>query len=362
MLWIDKLSNGIIYIGLPVVSAYHLVCGNIFLNTAAEDAQGFEYLGDLALAPVQYILCGQKAIRENNHYSFVQRFDYSQHYALKTTASFLSLPVALPLGSLLKGLAYLGEESRNRHENLYASKSSTHVDSQIDYYKSLGLNMDKCEEPLVPMGYARESAIPKHLGPDLTLLKEIAEIFEHEGIPYWIDCGTCLGAIRYGGAIPWDLDVDIGVLRYDHDNILRALNRLDPEKYHVQDWSNRSLPKTYIRVYVKENHNHLDIYHFDLDQEKQELHSILSNESSYFMLESWKIRERRFTISSSFDVIFPLRKALFDGIEVNVPNQTKKYLQERYGQNLDPVKKYNPISGEFEKDLNHPYWQIPFVH
>lgn len=67
-------------------------------------------------------------------------------------------------------------------------------------------------------------------------------------------------------------------------------------------------------------------------------------------------------VPSAYETVFPLKKALFDGIEVYVPNQTKKYLQERYGENISPVKIYNEITGEYEKDLSHPYWQLPYVY
>ena len=80
-----------------------------------------------------------------------------------------------------------------------------------------------------------------------------------------------------------------------------------------------------------------------------------------FLSNAWKLRESRYTVPVSYDILFPLKKANFDGIEVHVPNETKKYLQRYYGENLDPVKIFDPQVNEYVKDLSHPYWKNEHV-
>jgi hypothetical protein len=46
-------------------------------------------------------------------------------------------------------------------------------------------------------------------------LMETARVLEKEDIPYWLDSGTLLGAVRDGNIIPWDVDADIGMLKSD---------------------------------------------------------------------------------------------------------------------------------------------------
>ncbi len=358
----DKLIQGFIYFGMPVVTAYHLICSNVFLNTAAEDATGLEKAGNILLSPMHYVFAGKVASLEEGQYHFQQRFDYQNHYPLKSTASILSLPLALPLGSLVKGIGYFSSSTRERHHHLVTSLESKQVASNLDYYQSLGLNISTPMEFIAPPEHKRRPGDENVLPHEKELLRNIVKIFKEKNIPFWIDCGTCLGAYRYGGAIPWDIDVDLAVLLPDFDNVMRALNELDKTKYHVQDWSNRSRPKTYVRVYIPENRNHLDIYFFKIDPKEKTLTFVLSNEVSSFMADTWKIRESRFKVPTAFDTIFPLKKANFDGIEVYVPNQTKKYLQERYGEDIGPVRIYNDETKTYEKDLSHPYWKLPHVY
>lgn len=365
-LW-DQFSLWVMQAGLPTVGAYHLLCSTAFLNVAAEDAKGLERIANLCLAPTQYLLAGKKAepiLSEEGAvvgYLLDQRFCY-QDPALwvKTTAAYCALPSSLIIGSVLKGISYLSPDVRKRQDKISTSlaQGGSLFQEKNSYYQSIGMELVSWEEAqtLVPLNYERRPGDNEKLQAEKKALKEIVTLLREHSIVHWLDCGTCLGAYRYGGNIPWDWDLDLAILQPDFDNVKNVLSKLDPEKYVVQDWSSRDNPKTYLKVYVKETDALIDIYHFAIDEENQEVRSILSNGGSVFLPESWKIRERRYTMATPFSFVFPLRKANFDGVEVYVPNRTKDYLQQRY-QNLEPSRIYSSITGQYEKDLDHPYWK-----
>ena len=268
------------------------------------------------------------------------------------------------MGTIVKSAAYLSPKTREKYRQLRAQIDWNQTISNNDYYCSLGIQVENFREalPLQVKYHQRRAGDENKLIADKGALKEITRLLTEKEIPFWADCGTCLGAYRYGGIIPWDNDLDLAIIDADFDNVMHALKELDPTKYTVQDWSNRCHPKTYIRVYIKSSRNHIDLYTNVIDKENQTLTHILSYGESNFMAESWKIRERMFSKPVPFDVIFPLKKAHFDGIDIPVPNQTRVYLTYKYGPNIEPVKVYNEKTDDYEKDLSHPYWMIPLVH
>lgn len=69
----------------------------------------------------------------------------------------------------------------------------------------------------------------------LDMLKDIDAICKENNITYYLAYGSCLGAVRHGGFIPWDDDADIMLKYDDYERFLCICKeKLDKKKYFVQ--------------------------------------------------------------------------------------------------------------------------------
>ncbi len=76
--------------------------------------------------------------------------------------------------------------------------------------------------------------LPKLHNCQLIIAREIKRICDENNIKYFIIAGTLLGAIRHGGFIPWDDDMDIGMLREDYEKFINIAKTDLGEDFFLQ--------------------------------------------------------------------------------------------------------------------------------
>ena len=112
----------------------------------------------------------------------------------------------------------------------------------------------------------------------LEMALEVKRICLKHNIKYFIIAGTLLGAVRHKGFIPWDDDLDIGMLREEYEKFVSIAQNELGVSYFLQTWDTDSgfaLPCAKIRKngtkFIEENsskaHLHngifIDIFPFD---------------------------------------------------------------------------------------------------
>ena len=67
----------------------------------------------------------------------------------------------------------------------------------------------------------------------MEVLHVVAGVCKNNGIRYFADWGTLLGAVRHKGMIPWDDDIDICVVREEYNRLIQVLPKALPHGFVV---------------------------------------------------------------------------------------------------------------------------------
>lgn len=211
----------------------------------------------------------------------------------------------------------------------------------------------------------------------MTVLVEITELLLNYKIAFFLDMGTLLGAVRENAFIPWDNDMDLGVILDYHkeDQINRFVREVYKNGYNVNYSSNgigilgkdglelniafyRESSDAFISEYLRfkcsnslllflrnvRRGTHIKSLGHDLKylvkkaiiQNKTILQAFKVNAFDKWVVEEKKIIfvPKRFFIKST--------EVLLYGLKFPAPANVELYLEHRYGVNWRiPVSNYN---------------------
>ena len=68
---------------------------------------------------------------------------------------------------------------------------------------------------------------------ELMILEDVIIFCNENNIRYYVFFGTAIGAVRHGGFIPWDDDIDIVMFREDYEKFLKLFSTKCSEKYEI---------------------------------------------------------------------------------------------------------------------------------
>ncbi len=172
---------------------------------------------------------------------------------------------------------------------------------------------------------------------EFNILVSFISACDRLGLKYYLLGGTLLGAVRHRGFIPWDDDIDVGMLRADYEVFLHEGQKLLPESYFLQTFETdpdypqcfaklRDSGTTFIETSVRHrkiNHGvYIDIFPLDYYPEKTvqqrllrlKLRALFFRQRSEFYLPEYN----KVTLNS---LLFgPLSRALFPTTQSIVRN------------------------------------------
>ncbi|MBR1534021.1 MAG: LicD family protein [Ruminococcus sp.] len=103
---------------------------------------------------------------------------------------------------------------------------------------------------------------------EFEILKEYIAVCERLKLRYYLVCGSCLGAVKYSGFIPWDDDIDVAMPREDYRVLCEKAPLLLPEHLFLQtNESDRNYPNIFAKLrdsrttYIEKGMAELDIHH-----------------------------------------------------------------------------------------------------
>jgi phosphorylcholine metabolism protein LicD len=193
-----------------------------------------------------------------------------------------------------------------------------------DFYKNYNTNFDSKGEKAA-----------------VKLMIDVKNIIENLSIDYWIEGGTLLGAAREQKLIPWDHDIDMGMINHSNDTIKKMIHSLK-KKFYVSVKTFNNMEGVWdlgeyrvIKVYPKK-------YFFLKDELCLDIFIYYKGNVPNMKNEVYKYvvwGKNAFHKKEFFD---NLEKIEFYGESISVPSNYREFLKVKYGDDWEtPKKKWN---------------------
>jgi hypothetical protein len=198
------------------------------------------------------------------------------------------------------------------------------------------------EAPAVPPSWVDSGKSAYDLG-IYQLMKDVHDVLEEAGVAYYAIGGTLLGAVRHGGFIPWDDDLDLAIADDDHarfEQAIPALRALGYTVYFFEGWDGWKIERHFDlpEVFGRSPAMFCDVFRSRTGDDGQ-----LRYTSAY-----WNYPVPR-------EVVFPRTLVRFGTSAIWCPASPQRYLDIELGEGWrGEAIKYNHLFPELREAGSHP--------
>lgn len=164
------------------------------------------------------------------------------------------------------------------------------------------------------------------------MLYDMHRIFTKNDLMYWADGGTLLGAVRHKGIIPWDDDLDVGILSKDIRKFLRLKNQFKKCGYSICEvWFGYKIYFTGRKKVKAEGETQCYSFPFIDILPYRKFSDGVYRLSRKIAREHWP-KEIWPT-----QCLFPIKEYKFGSYKIFGPNDYKKYFNRYYGKDWNKI-------------------------
>jgi len=163
---------------------------------------------------------------------------------------------------------------------------------------------------------------PTQVGRLYHLLGTLDRLFEEEGIFYWLDGGTLLGAERHEAMVPWDYDADLKIFSGDVKKVYGLLEKLEGEGYQLIERIQDGVVHR-LMVYCPHYRVHVDLFVNDVLDGSGKVHLSTSYYRKSYPTSHWYLWE-----------IVPRQDMSFGPLTLKGPRDGMRYLKTHYGERV----------------------------
>jgi phosphorylcholine metabolism protein LicD/GR25 family glycosyltransferase involved in LPS biosynthesis len=174
------------------------------------------------------------------------------------------------------------------------------------------------------------------------MLYDTHQILVNNGIKYWIDGGSLLGAVRHKSTIPWDDDIDIGIMNKDKKKFVELEPDFKKCGYSISKvWFGFKIFITKRKLIEDFNYSFpfIDVILYRKNKQTDLIEPSLKEAREIWPKEQWNESD-----------LFPLREYEFSTFDVSGPANPIPYLNNYYGTNWNEIA-YREYDHEKEEEI-----------